>query len=148
MFPQELSIEIVSTLIILNPQERILTILRGGLIRANNLATSLTFYHVLIMFVMMTTFVMTGGTLTPRRVFTTLSFVGVNTDLLLFLFERGIFQFSESRVGGSRILVRLLSHGLLGEVSSLKEYFVELLSVCVCLLWIADTLLRPNYIIT
>ena len=86
-------------------------ILRGGLIRANNLAASLTFSHILIMFITITTFVMTGGTLTPRRVFTTLSLVAVMKDVMLFLFERGIFYFSESRVGDSRIQVRLISHG-------------------------------------
>ena len=109
-------------------------ILQGGLIRAYNLTTSLTFSHVLIMFITITTFVTTGGTLTPRRVFTTLSLVGVMKDLLLFLFERGVFQFSESRVGGSRIQVRLLSHGLLGEVSSLKECVRPLCRAvkCVC----------------
>ena len=132
-----------------------LTILQGGLIQANNLATSLTFYHVLIMFVTMTTFVMTGGTLTPRRVFTTLSLVGVITDPMLSLFERGIFQFSESRVGGSRIQVRLLSDGFLvdsGGVPSLREcvrpFCRAVKCVCVRLLWIADALLRPNYLIT
>ena len=81
------------------------------MIRANNLAASLTFSHILIMFITITTFVMTGGTLTPRRVFTTLSLVAVMKGVMLFLFERGIFYFSESRVGDSRIQVRLISHG-------------------------------------
>ena len=63
------------------------------------------------MFITITTFVMTGGTLTPRRVFTTLSLVAVMKGVMLFLFERGIFYFSESRVGDSRIQVRLISHG-------------------------------------
>ena len=79
----------------------------------------------------------TGGTLTPRRVFTTLSLVGVMKDIMLFMFERAIFQFSESRVGDRRIQVRLLSHGFLadsGEVSSLRECVRPLCRAvkCVC----------------
>ena len=136
MFPQQ-SIEIVSTSIILNPQERIFdhpTRWFDSSQQPRDLSYLLPrtdhVCHV-------TTFVMTGGTLTPRRVFTTLSLVGVIADPMLSLFERGIFQFAESRVGGSRIQVRLLSDGFLadsGGVPSLRECVRPLCRAvkCVC----------------
>ena len=89
-------------------------ILQGGLIRAYNLTISLTFSRTLIMFIVFTAFTATGGTLTPRRVFTTLSLVVFMRKSMLFIFVRGIFQLSESRVGDDRIQVR---HFLCGRLA-------------------------------
>ena len=86
-------------------------ILRAGLIRAYNLAISITFSNTLIMFIVFTAFTAVGGTLTPRRVFTTLSLIVAIRRSMLFLFVRGIFQLSERKVADNRIQVRLISHG-------------------------------------
>ena len=98
-------------------RKEFLIILRAGLIRAYNLAISLTFSNTLIMFIVFTAFTATGGTLTPRRVFTTLV-VPIRRSML-FLFVRGIFQLSERKVADNRIQVRHISCWL-SELSLVK----------------------------
>ena len=96
-----------------------MVILWAGLIRAYNLAISLTFSRTLIMFIVFTAFTATGGTLTPRRVFTTLSLVVFMRKSMLFIFVRGIFQLSERKVADNRIQVRHISCWL-SELSLVK----------------------------
>lgn len=81
-------------------------ILRAGLIRAGYDFPLFTVSPSLIMFVVFSAFVGTGGTLSPRKVFTALSLVWFMMDTLNFLLVRAIFMSYEGRVAGTRIQVR------------------------------------------
>jgi len=59
----------------------------------------------LIMFIVVSAFVGTGGSLTPQRVFTTLSLV-VTIRRTMFVVMRGMFKLYEKRVADARIQVR------------------------------------------
>jgi len=58
------------------------------------------------MFIVASAFVGTGGTLSPRKVFTTLSLVWSMRETLMFLLVRAIFMLYEGRVADTRIQVR------------------------------------------
>ena len=79
-------------------------ILRGGVIRAGYDYALYTTSMSLIMFVVVSAFVGTGGSLTPRRVFTTLSLV-VAIRRTMFILTRSMFMLYEGRVAGTRIQV-------------------------------------------
>ena len=83
-----------------------LIILRGGMIRAYNILLSY-FSPTLIMFIVLTVFLTAGGgTLTPRRVFTTLSLLGFMRRTTLRFFVRSMFMISEGKVALKRIKVK------------------------------------------
>ena len=58
------------------------------------------------MFVVISAFVSTGGSLTLRRVFTTLTLVRLMRTSIMFRLVRGIFMLNEGRVASTRIQVR------------------------------------------
>ena len=58
------------------------------------------------MFIVLTAFVATDGTLTPRRVFTTLSLLGIMRRTTLRFFVRCMFLISEAKVALTRIKVK------------------------------------------
>ena len=76
------------------------------MIRAGYDYTVFTISISLIMFVVISAFVATGGTLSPQRVFTTLSLVGVMRISIMFGLVRGMFMLYEGRVATTRIQVR------------------------------------------
>ena len=81
-------------------------ILRAGFIRAGYDYPLFTISPSLVMFIVASAFVGTGGTLSPRKVFTTLSLVWSMRETLMFLLVRAIFMLYEGRVAGTRIQVR------------------------------------------
>lgn len=74
------------------------------MIRAYNILLSY-FSPTLIMFIVLTAFVTTGGILTPRRLFTTLSLLGIMRRSVLRFFVRSMFMISEGKVALKRIKV-------------------------------------------
>lgn len=58
------------------------------------------------MFIVASIFVSTGGTLSPRTVFTTLSLVGVMRTTIMFGLVRNFFMLYEGGVASTRIQVR------------------------------------------
>ena len=82
-------------------------IMKASMIRGINLSY-FTISQPIIMFVIFSIYVNTGGTLTPRRVLTTFSLVTFIRTFGLYGFVVGALQLSEARVAWKRIVVREL----------------------------------------
>ena len=80
-------------------------ILQGGFIRAYNILLSYV-SPTLLMFIVFSSLTGTGGSLTPRRVFTTLSLTLILRRSTLRFFARSVFFISEANVAFTRIQVR------------------------------------------
>ena len=82
-------------------------IMKASIIRGLNLSY-FTISLPIIMFVIFSIYVNTGGTLTPRRVLTTFSLVTFIRLFGLYDFVLGTLELSEARVAWKRIVVREL----------------------------------------
>jgi len=82
-------------------------ILRAGLIQAYNIVLVMI-SRSLIMCIVFSTFVGTGGLLNPQRVFTTLSLVQILRLTSGHFLARSIVMLSEASVAESRIKVRCI----------------------------------------
>ena len=83
-----------------------LIIFRGALIRASN-AAYYTVSIVAIMFMLFTTYVKTGGELTPKRVFTTLSLLIILRLTSIHFLVQSLLGLNEGRVASARITVSM-----------------------------------------
>ena len=81
--------------------------MKSSIIRAVNLSY-FTIALPVIMFVIFTVYVGTGGTLSPRRVFTTLSLITFVRLSSIHFFVLATLQLSEARVAWKRIKVSII----------------------------------------
>ena len=83
-----------------------LIIFKGALIRACNYAY-FTVSIVTVMFMLFTTYVKTGGQLTPKQIFTTLSLLFILRLTSIYFLIQSLLGINEGRVASARITVSM-----------------------------------------